>query len=57
MTAAEAIALLDAIAANGACEPETAHIEADNVLLDFIPAAVYAAYRRVQVAAGSWWFA
>lgn len=54
VTAAEAIAALAAITERDAHDPETAHANADDVLLAFVPADVRAAYVRV-VDACRWW--
>lgn len=54
MNEAEAIEALDAIDGG---DPESAHCEADDVLLKSVPWAVAEAYRRVTERAEDWWFA
>jgi hypothetical protein len=55
LTIDEAIARLDAIGYEH--DPETAHSDADDVLLAHVDPEVAEAYRRVINRQGSWWFA
>lgn len=59
MTEHEAVGALDRICTpeQGYRDIEGAHIDADFVLLEFVPEEVRAAYDRVVVRAGDWWFA
>lgn len=64
MTEQEAIKALDAIQsdANGmsrrnGSDPEAAHVDADNVLLDLAGPEVRDAYWRVAERVGAWWYA
>lgn len=51
MTPAEVVAALDSIPGS---DPDVAHSEADRLLLAFVPAEVYDAYRRL-VLRCDWW--
>ena len=53
MTAEEAIQALDAIDD----DPETAHRDADIILLSFVPSEVREAYERTQTRSKGWWYA
>jgi hypothetical protein len=54
MEIAEVVAKLDAIVDS---DPEGMHSDADDVLLEFVPASVRAAYERVVKRADAWWYA
>lgn len=58
----KAIDDLEAIEVNskhpwGACDPESAHVDADGVLLAFVPDEVRDAYERVRARCGGFWYA
>ena len=52
MTEEEAVAALDALTDG---DPEGAHGEADNILAEFVPEAVNAAYQRAVQRVGFWY--
>jgi hypothetical protein len=59
MTTEEAVAALDAIQPpeQRHRDAEGAHCDADEVLLQFVPPEVSAAYQRLVERVGAWWYA
>jgi hypothetical protein len=57
LTAAQAKAALRKIAEHGSNDPEGAHIDADEVLLRYVPTSVRHEYEQVIAACKGWWYA